>query len=135
MKRIGIFLLLLAMVFAGCSRIKNQVNSIKEEAKSKVSKEHISKPDTEKTDTTLLEQTSTDTNTLGLRNYPLWNNPYSSGVQYPLYSPLKLDTVNRIGNFQSHYRWNNISKPLWSLDSLNFSSNIQEVSDLYERSN
>jgi hypothetical protein len=135
MKRIGIFLLLLAMVFTGCSRIKNQVNNIKEEAKSKVSKEYILKPDTEKTDTTLLEQTSADTSTLGLLNYPLWDNPYSSGVQYPLYSPLKLDTFNRLGNFQSQYRWNNNLKSLWGLDSLAFSSNIQDISNLYERSN
>lgn len=135
MKNTGITLLLLAMVFSGCNKIKNQFDNEQIETKSTINKTFDSKADSIEADTSIEEQTVADTSSIGLYNFGLMNNFYPNRYQYPLYSPLKLDTTLNTENLSQQYQGKNVTETLWSIDSLTFSYNNQNISDLYNRSN
>ena len=125
MKRIGILLSLLAMIFAGCEKIENQYDFVQSNIKSNVTKlldtkSDSEESDSEESDSKQLEEVQ-DTNSIDIYKYPILNTPRSSSLPNLLYNPLRLDTTQELGlfNYQNHnYKY---LKPQWSMDSLNIS--------------
>lgn len=119
MKRIGILLLLLATVFAGCEKIKTHVDTVQDDIKLNISE--LLESNSDDPDTDSLDYTLTDPLKTGLKYDAFKDYPYSFGNQFPLYSPLKVDTTRGFENISPLYQWNYLTTPLWDTNSLNFS--------------
>lgn len=121
MKRIGITLLLLAMILAGCEKIDNAYDFVQSDIKSNIDKLLETKSGSEEPDSIQLELEVQDTNSVEIYDFPILNNPYSSSFPNSSYSPLRLDTTQKLGLFNYQNQFNTYSKPQWSMDSLNLS--------------
>lgn len=105
------------MIFAGCEKIENQLDAIKPDTKEK---NELTENKVEITKEGTISEESIEQNKgfNELDNSQLWLPINDSLNPYPLYSPLRNDSVFDLGKYQPYFYWNKYSSPLWTLDSL-----------------
>lgn len=116
MKRIVLSLFILAMILAGCEKVEHQLGDLVTSSKEKV--ESIDKIQNQTADSTSINQTAQNVKSAELQYFRFWRSFNDTSFQYPLYSPLKIDSMFDYGNYQPFLYWRNYQSPLLQPDSL-----------------
>lgn len=116
------------MVFAGCEKLKNQLNAVQGGIKPNIIKILDSESDSNYVEPTILNKALNTSIIKGINDSVIQYDFNLIESHQSFYSPLRLDTNRGVENIYPQYPWNYL-KPLWKFDTLNLNNNNQIFSN------